>query len=92
MKGYSLRVQTVRDMIELLHNVLHEKNIPVLCECFDGQWANLAFKDTDGEPLTILHLLNKSWEAAHNLSPRGVLLKLKKFINVCSEGFIVCQD
>ena len=77
MKGYSLRVQTVHDMIKLLRNVLHDKDIPVLCECFDGQWANLAFKDTDREPLTILHLLNKSWEAAHNLSCRGVLLKLK---------------
>ena len=77
MKGYSLRVQTVRDMIEFLCNVLHEKDIPVLCECFDGQWANLVFKDTNGDPLTILHLLNKSLEAAHNLSHRGVLLKLK---------------
>ena len=77
MKGYSLKVETICDMIEYLQNVLHQKNIPVLCECFDGQWANLAFKDREGDPLTILHLLNKSWEVAHNLSTRGVLLKLK---------------
>ena len=93
MKGYSLRVQTVHDMIELLRNVLHEKDIPVLCECFDGQWANLAFKDTDREPLTILHLLNKSWEAAHNLSCRGVLLKLKNLSTFAVNDLVsVCQD
>ena len=93
MKGYSLRVQTVRDMIEFLCNVLHEKDIPILCECFDGQWANLAFKDTDGEPLTILHLLNKSWEAAHNLSRRGVLLKLKNLSTFEVKDLVsVCQD
>ena len=93
MKGYSLRVQTVHDMIELLCNVLHEKNIPVLCKCFDGQWANLAFKNTDGEPLTILHLLNKSWEAAHNLSRRGVLLKLKNLSMFAVKDLVsVCQD
>ena len=93
MKGYSLRVQTVRDMIEFLGNVLHEKDIPVLCECFDGQWANLAFKDTDRDPLTILHLLNKSWEAAHNLSHRGVLLKLKNLSTFRVKDLVsVCQD
>ena len=45
-----------------------KKNIPALCEWFDGQWANLAFKREDGEPLTLLHLQNKSWEMASHLS------------------------
>ena len=93
MKGYSLKVSTVREMIELIRNSLHHNNIPVLCECFDGQWANLAFKDADGEPLTLLHLLNKSWESAHNLSRRGVLLKLKNISTVKTVDLVsVCQD
>ena len=93
MKGYSLKVETIHDMIEYLRNVLHQKNIPVLCECFDGQWANLAFKDREGDPLTILHLLNKSWEVAHNLSRRGVLLKLKNLSTYRVQDLVyVCQD
>ena len=77
MKGYSLNVKTMRQLVDKLRNALHEKNIPVLCECFDGQWANLAFKSEDGEPLTLLHLLNKSWEMASHLSRRNILLKLR---------------
>ena len=93
MKGYSLKVQTIRDMIELLRNSLYEQNIPILCECFDGQWANLAFKDADGEPLTLLHLMNKSWEAASHLSCRGVLLKFKNLLTIVTSDLVaVCQD
>ena len=93
MKGYSLKVQTIHDMIKFLRNVLHQYDIPVLCECFDGQWANLAFKDREGDPLTILHLLNKSWEVAHNLSRRGVLLKLKNLSTYRVQDLVsVCQD
>ena len=77
MKGYSLNVKTMRQMVQEIHNSLHQKNIPVLCECFDGQWANLAFKTEEGEPLTLLHLQNKSWEMASHLSRCNVLLKLK---------------
>ncbi|MCG8625032.1 MAG: hypothetical protein MJE68_23910, partial [Proteobacteria bacterium] len=93
MKGYSLKVSTIRDMIEKLRNILHENNIPILCECFDGQWANLAFKDVAGNPLTILHLNNKSWEAACKLSRRGVLLKLRNLSTIKTEDLVcVCQD
>ena len=53
MKGYSLKVETIHDMTEYLRNV-HQKNIPVLCECFDGQWANLAFK-TEKEILLLFY-------------------------------------
>ena len=93
MKGYSLKVTTIRDMIEKLRNVLHENNIPILCECFDGQWANLAFKDVEGEPLTLLHLMNKSWECARKLNRRGVLLKLKNLSCITTSDLVaVCQD
>ena len=82
MKGYSLNVKTMRQLVDKLRNALHEKNIPVLCECFDGQWANLAFKSEDGEPLTLLHLLNKSWEMASHLSRRNILLKLRNMSTI----------
>ena len=82
MKGYSLNVKTMRQLVDKLCNALHEKNIPVLCECFNGQWANLAFKSEDGEPLTLLHLLNKSWEMASHLSQRNILLKLRNMSTI----------
>ena len=48
MKGNSLNVKTMCHMINLLLNTLHNKDIPILCECFDRQWANLAFKVEQG--------------------------------------------
>ena len=82
MKGYSLPVNVLRQMVELLRNTLKDYNIPVLCESFDGQWANLAFKDINGQPLTLYHLLAKSWEEALNLSRRGLMRKLKNISSI----------
>ena len=77
MKGYSLNVENNEAVSRQITQCFTRKKIPVLCECFDGQWANLAFKSEDGEPLTLLHLLNKSWEMASHLSRRNILLKLR---------------
>ena len=82
MKGYSLQVNVLRQMVELLRNILKDYNIPVLCESFDGHWANLAFKDINRQLLTFYHLLAKSWEEARNLSRRGLMLKLKTISSI----------
>ena len=92
MKGYSLPVNILRQMVEFLRNQLKEYEIPVLCESFDGQWANLAFKDINGEPLTLYHLLGKSWEEAHNMSWRNILQKLKNISTIEVVDLVeVCQ-
>ena len=92
MKGYSLPVNTLCEMVEFLRNILQDYKIPVLCESFDGQWANLAFKDSNGEPLTLYHLLSKSWEQAHNLSRRSILLKLRNISTIqCADLVTVTQ-
>ena len=43
---------------------------------------NLAFKDRNGEPLTLYLLLSKSWEQAHNLNCRSILLKLRNISTI----------
>ena len=93
MKGYSLPVNVLCQMVELLRNILKDYKIPVLCESFDGQWANLAFKDINGQPLTLYHLLAKSWEEARNLSRRGIMLKLKNISCIETVDLVkVCQN
>lgn len=93
MKGHSLNVKTLRQMLELLRNTCKQYTIPILCECFDGQWANLAFKDENGKPLTLLHLLNDSWEKSRNLSRRNIILKFNKISTVKTEDLVnVCTD
>lgn len=93
MKGYSLPVDVLREMLEFLRNILKDYKIPVLCESFDGQWANLAFKDINGEPLTVYHLLAKSWEQARNLSRRNIMLKLRNISHIQPEDLVtICQQ
>ena len=80
-------------MINLLQNTLHNKDIPILCECFDGQWANLAFKDEQGLPLTLLHLLSSSWEQSRNMSRKNVILKFKEIAKIKTDDLVkVCAD
>ena len=88
MKGNSLNLKTMRDMINLLRNTLQEKNIPILCECFDGQWANLAFKDENGLPLTLLHLLNSSWEKSKTMSRKNVIWNLKEIAQIKTDDLV----
>ena len=57
------------------------------------QWANLAFKDINGQPLTLYHLLAKSWEEACNLSRRGIMLNLKNISSIETVDLVkVCQN
>ena len=93
MKGNSLNVKTMCHMINLLWNTLHNKYIPILCECFDGQWANLAFKDEQGLPLTLLHLLSSSWEQSRSMSRKNVILKFKEIAKIKTDDLVkVCAD
>ena len=93
MKGNSLNVKTMCHMINLLRNTLHNKDIPILCECFDGQWANLAFKDEQGLPLTLLHLLSSSWEQSRSMSRKNVILKFKEIAKIKTDDLVkVCAD
>ena len=80
-------------MINLLWNTLHNKDIPILCECFDSQWANLAFEDEQGLPLTLLHLLISSWEQSRSMSRRNVILKFKEITKIKTDDLVkVCAD
>ena len=45
LKGPSLPIVTLHAMLDDLQNALHRHGLNVLVECFDGQWANLCFKD-----------------------------------------------
>ena len=56
LKGPSLPIVTLCAMLDDLQNALHRHGLNVLVECFDGQWANLCFKDCAGNPLTLYEL------------------------------------
>ena len=68
LKGPSLPVSKMHNIINHLQNDLKHSGVDVICETSDGQWANMCFENADGFPLTLLHLQKKSWNAVNNLS------------------------
>ena len=56
LKGPSLAVSKMRNIINHLQNDLKHSGVDVICETSDGQWANMCFENADGFPLTLLHL------------------------------------
>ena len=76
LKGNSLPVKKMQSFVDIQRNAFHMKSIPILCESFDGQLANLAFESADGFPLTLVHLQKRSWSSACNLSKRSAVMKI----------------
>ena len=54
MKGPSISNKDLKFMVRKLRNILYHKNIPVLCEAYDGQWHNHITQSENGNPLTRL--------------------------------------
>ena len=52
LKGNSLNNAQLRYLINKCRNILKERNIKVLVECYDGQWHKTVVYSQDGEPLT----------------------------------------
>lgn len=56
LKGYSLKSESLRNMINHVVQTCHASGLHVPVISFDGQWARIAMRDKDGKPLTILQL------------------------------------
>ena len=61
IKGRSLSTSDMRQLVNKLRNELKDRSIPILCECYDGQWYRLCTFDEIGFPLTHLQLQHLSW-------------------------------
>ena len=67
MKGSSMSNRDLQFMVQKLRTQLLEKNIPVLCEAYDGQWHNHITETKNREPLTKMHG-KFNWSAVSRLS------------------------
>ena len=52
LKGSSLNNSQLRYLINKCRNILKERKIRILVECYDGQWHKTVVYMQDGEPLT----------------------------------------
>ena len=52
LKGSSLNNSQLRYLINKCRNILKERKIRILVECYNGQWHKTVVYTQDGEPLT----------------------------------------
>ena len=61
---------------------MKEQQIPILCECMDGQWAGIVFRDEETWPLTVYEL---QWDATKKfgrMSKDRCIQEIEKFSSV----------
>ena len=49
LKGRSIRTSTPWKLINQVQDKMKEEQIPILCECMDGQWAEIVFRDEESQ-------------------------------------------
>ena len=63
LKGYSLPMTIMRNMINDVRNKCVENNVKVCCECYDGQFLQLVRHSEEGKPLTRLTLMQEFFKS-----------------------------
>ena len=61
LKGKSLKVSTAQQMVTDVRDFLHNHDINVLVEAYNGQWADLVFRNHNDKPLTLFELQRDCW-------------------------------
>ena len=68
MKGRCMSNKELRHLINTVWNSLKERNIPILVECYDGQWQKTVMMTEEGKPLNKLRLVQNIWSHISRLS------------------------
>jgi hypothetical protein len=98
MKGRCLPISTMREMMRRVRLRCQEAGTSILSESFDGQWAMMIFKDTNGLPLTRLQVAKRLWTHEKKKKKLDLLKQLEERVNMCSHsvknsnGFSVSSD
>ena len=58
MRGHSLPMRIMRNMVNDIRNELQKWNTSVLCEVYDGQFHQLIVRSENSEPLTRLQMIH----------------------------------
>ena len=76
LKGRSLSNCELRYLINNVRNKLHEREINVLCQIYDGQWQYTVMHDAHGNPLNMLRVCTNTWLRISKLSKARIVDEL----------------
>ena len=67
LKGYSLKAETLRNMIAFVLRECEARGLRVPIVSFDGQWSRIALRNDVGDPLTVLQLQKDVFMTARSM-------------------------
>ena len=76
LKGRCLSNSELRNLINKVRNTLHEREINVLCEIYDGQWQYTVMHNEHGNPLNMLRVSTSTWSRISKLSKARIVDEL----------------
>ena len=82
LKGRSICTMTARKLINQVRDKMKEQQIPILCECMDGQWAGIVFRDEEAQPLTVYELQQDATKKFGRMSKDRCIQEIEKFSSV----------
>ena len=82
LKGKSMSTADLHHLINTCRCELLKRNIPILCEVYDGQWKNVVTFNEAGEPLTLLQMFKKSWDAVSRMFKDTMIQEVMKLSQI----------
>ena len=76
MKGKNMSNNDLRYLVNRCRNTLKQRNVPVLCEVYDGQWQNMCMTSEKGLPLTELRLIKPTWQRVQKMTKEKCLQEM----------------
>lgn len=91
MKGYSMKTEVMRSMIEQVLNECYTRGLYVPVISFDGQWYNIAVRDRNDAPLTLLQLQKDIYNEAKQESKQALLALMHRSNSIQSSDLQILK-
>ena len=85
MKGKSLPIADLHYLVDTCRDEVKQRNIPLLCKIYDGQWRNFVIFDRSGRPLTGVQMAKLAWDRVSKLDKEHTLQELIKVLEYSQE-------
>ena len=89
LKGSSLSMETMRNMVFDVRKSLEDRNISIMCEVYDGQFHSFIVRSKDNYPLTLLQLQKDNFKKVmRNNDKRQLIDVIMKYSEVASTDIV----
>ena len=90
-KVYSLDTETMRHILEAVLDACFKEGMHVPAISFDGLWHNIAVKDKDGAPLTLLQLQKDVWKSVEAMTKKTIMTEIGSLNSVGYCSLKMCE-